>query len=60
MRWVECDDSYKLPSHPSGWFLSMLRIFQLSDIRSKQSLPPVRDWMENSDILKEEIYSNLI
>jgi len=29
----------------------MLRIFQLSDIRSKQSLPPVRDWMENSDIL---------
>ncbi|MDP7506287.1 MAG: hypothetical protein QF362_02490, partial [Candidatus Woesearchaeota archaeon] len=49
-RRVECGNSYELPSHPSRWFLSMLRIFQLSDIKSKRSLPPVRNWRLNSDI----------
>tara|TARA_Y100000310_G_scaffold344969_1_gene460859 strand:- start:1714 stop:1890 length:177 start_codon:yes stop_codon:yes gene_type:complete len=53
------EDSYTLPSHLSGWFLSMLRIFQLSDIRNKQSLPPVRGWMENSDILTKTLKVNL-
>ena len=39
----------KPPSLPYvGWFLSMLRIFPTV---VHEFMPPVRDWMENSDIL---------
>jgi len=32
----------------------MIRIFQPSERKCKQSLPPVTDWMENSDILWQD------
>ncbi len=44
-------DWWDLPSISTAWWFLVLRIFSSINVESKQSLPPVKDWMENSDIL---------